>query len=182
MFRALGPTSLFVTLSADDLHLPEMGMALENLSYGESVNKGSFFSNMRFDPLMTAIHFERRLTALLKFILTGESKPLGEIKDCFIRCEFQLRGSPHYHMFFGVSGICDLNIECLDNNPGIVEYIDQTVKTTIPNQSEDEELYNLVSKLQMHVHTSYCMPSNSPPCSFGFPKCECKETHLLSLV
>ena len=75
-----------------------------------------------------------------------------------------------------------MNVECLDNNPGIVEYIDQTVKTTIPNQNEDEELYNLVCKLQMHVHTSYCMPSNRPPGRFGFPKCECKETHLLNLV
>lgn len=75
-----------------------------------------------------------------------------------------------------------MNVECLDNNPGIVEYIDQTVKTTIPNQNEDEELYNLVCKLQMHVHTSYCMPSNRPPCRFGFPKRECKETHLLNLV
>ena len=46
---------------------------------------------------------------------------------------------PIYTCFFiiiilrgGVNGICDLNIECLDNNPGIVEYIGRTVITTIP--------------------------------------------------
>ena len=110
-FRTLGPPSLFVTLSADDLRWPELGMVMENLSYDEYVNKGSLFSNMRSDPLMTAIHFERRLTALLKCISNAESKPLGEIKDYFIRVEFQLHGLPHYHMFL-VSGICDLNVEC----------------------------------------------------------------------
>ena len=90
MFYILfNPPSLFVTLSADDLHWPELGMALESLSYDDSVNKGSFSPNTRSDLLMTTIHFERRLTALLKYILNGKPKPLGEIKDYFIRVEFQ---------------------------------------------------------------------------------------------
>ena len=76
---------------------------------------------------MIAIQFDRKLTTLLKYILNGESKPLNEIKDYFIRVEFQLRGSPHYHMVFWVSRICDLNVECLDNNPGIAEYIDHYI-------------------------------------------------------
>ena len=38
MFRCLGPPTLFMTLSADDLHWPELGMLLENLSYAEAVS------------------------------------------------------------------------------------------------------------------------------------------------
>ena len=182
MFRTLGPPSLFVTLSADDLHWPELGMVLENLSYNESCKKGSFFSSMRSDPLLTAIHFERRLSALMKFILKSDLKPLGDIIDWFIRVEFQLRGSPHYHIFFWVDGLSSFSNETDRSNQEILQYINQTIKTTIPDPNEDEELYRLVSKLQIHSHTSYCMPSTRPPCRFGFPKRVCKETHLLSVV
>ena len=86
-----------MTLSADDLHWPELGIILENLSYNDAVNKGSFMSSMRSDPLLTAIHFERRFSALLKFVIFGKMQPLGKVKDFFIQTEFQNRGSPHYH-------------------------------------------------------------------------------------
>ena len=100
MFRCLGPPTLFMTLSADDLHWPELGMLLENLSYEEAIQKQSFFSSTRSDPLMTAIHFDRRFSALMKFVVHGPTKPLGLVKDWFVRVEFQNRGSPHYHIFF----------------------------------------------------------------------------------
>ena len=84
MFRSLGPPTLFMTLSADDLHWPELGIILENLSYNDAVNKGSFMSSMRSDPLLTAIHFERRFSALLKFVIFEKMQPLGKVKDFFI--------------------------------------------------------------------------------------------------
>ena len=33
MFKCYGPPTLFMTLSADDLHWTELGMALKNLDY-----------------------------------------------------------------------------------------------------------------------------------------------------
>ena len=48
---------------------------------------------------MTAIHFDRRFSALMKFAVNSPVKPLGLVKDYFIRVEFQRRGSPHYHIF-----------------------------------------------------------------------------------
>ncbi|WAR07965.1 hypothetical protein MAR_017923 [Mya arenaria] len=59
MFRCLGPPTLFMTLSADDLHWPELGMSLEDLSYDEAINCQSFYTGMRSDPLLTAVHFDR---------------------------------------------------------------------------------------------------------------------------
>ncbi len=105
MFRCLGPPTLFMTLSADDLHWPELGMNLENLSYEEAVSKQSFFTSMRSDPLMTAIHFDRRFSALIRFVLHGNQKPLGSVRDYFARVEFQNRGSPHYHMFLWIDDV-----------------------------------------------------------------------------
>ena len=83
MFHCLGPPTLFMTLSADDLHWPELGMILENLSYEDASARKSFYSSMRSDPLMTAIHFDRRFSALLKFVINGHEKPLGSVKDYF---------------------------------------------------------------------------------------------------
>lgn len=41
-FRCLGTPTLFMTLSADDLHWPELGMSLENIDFNEACGK-SFF-------------------------------------------------------------------------------------------------------------------------------------------
>ena len=47
IFRCLGSPTLFMTFSVDDLHSPELGMMLENLTFANVVSKGSFFSSMR---------------------------------------------------------------------------------------------------------------------------------------
>lgn len=36
MFKALGPPSIFMTLSADDLHWPELSMAINDVSFDEA--------------------------------------------------------------------------------------------------------------------------------------------------
>ena len=68
------------------------------------------------------------------------------------------------------------------NNEMILQYINRTISSEIPLQSVDKELHNLVIRLQSHSHTSFCMPTQKPPCRFGFPKRECSQTRLLSTV
>ena len=180
MFRSLGPPTLFMTLSADDLHWPELGMLLENLSYEAAVKKKSFFQSMRSDPLMTAIHFDRRFSALMKFIVHGNLKPLGVVKDYFARAEFQLRGSPHYHIFFWCEGV-PTKVDG-GTRDSILQYISNTIHTHIPLESDDSELYQLVKKLQTHHHGNYCTRSSRKQCRFGFPKRDCPKTKLLSRI
>lgn len=177
MFRCLGPPTLFMTLSADDLHWPELGMSLEDLSFDEAINCQSFYTSMRSDPLLTAVHFDRRFTALMRFVIHGEQKPLGNVNDYFARVEFQNRGSPHYHMFFWVENVP--NGVSNDTRAYLLRYIDKTVHTRIPGD-DDPHLKRLVLKLQTHSHTSYCMPSSRPPCRFGFPKKQCSRTCILT--
>lgn len=43
IFKSLGPPTLFVTLSADDLHWPELGMTLQNIDFKDAFGK-SFFN------------------------------------------------------------------------------------------------------------------------------------------
>lgn len=174
MFRSIGPPTILLTLSADDLHLSELAMLLENVNYNDAVKKGNFFSSMRDNPLFTAVHFERRFTALLNNVLLGPMKPLGNVKDYFIRVEFQNRGSPHYHSFFWIS---DIPNNITSNSDYLLNYINNTIKTDLPIQ--DEELAHFVNKLQRHTHSTYCKPHLKSPCRFGFPKRSCKKSRIL---
>jgi hypothetical protein len=178
MLRTLGPPTLFMTLSADDLHWPELGMTLENLSYRDAANKHSFMSSMRTDPLLAATHFERRFSALMTCIINGQRKPLGNVVDHFVRVEFQNRGSPHYHMFLWVEGVpTNINNETI---PQILSYLDKVVHTNIPDQHTDCELYTLVRKLQTHSHSKYCKPNEKSPCRFKFPKRRCANSRIMT--
>ena len=100
MFKQLGPPSLFVTLSANDMHWPELIKTLKKCSFE---NAKSFKNGLKFvkeDPYMTALHFQRRFKALQKYVINGEQLPLGKVVDYFARVEFQNRGNPHLHIFF----------------------------------------------------------------------------------
>lgn len=94
MFKALGPSSIFMTFSADDLHWPELSMTINGVCFYEAEKRGNCFDSMRKDPLLTAIHFERRFKALMKYVFNGKQQPLGEVTDYFALVEFQNRGSP----------------------------------------------------------------------------------------
>ena len=129
---------------------------------------------------MTAIHFDRRFTALMKYVIHGPVKPLGIVKDFFARVEFRNRGSPHYHIFFWVGNVPnDINE---NTSKTVLQYITNTIHTHIPLETENPELYHLVKKLQTHSHSNYCMRSGKHPCRFGFPKRECIKSRLLSRV
>ena len=57
---------------------------------------------MRKDPLLTSLHFERRWRAFLKYILKGKTKPLGKLNDYFARIEHRNGGSSHLHIFLWI--------------------------------------------------------------------------------
>ena len=78
---------------ADDLHWPELGILLESIDYHETVRKASFLGSMCEDPFMAAIHFERRLDALMKYFINSQEHPIGKVKVFFYRVEFQIRGT-----------------------------------------------------------------------------------------
>lgn len=104
----LGPPTWFVTLSAADLQWQELFTLLSPKKHYSDLSSNEKWKLMRENTLLIAKHFNRRKQAFLKYILHGKSKPLGEITDYFLRIEFQLRGSPHIHMFLWVKGSPDL--------------------------------------------------------------------------
>ena len=170
MIKCLGPPTIFVTLSANDNHWPELAMMYTGLPFDE-VQNANLQDNIKQDPLLAAIHFERRWNALLKYL--KDAQPLGEIVDFFSRIEFQSRGSVHMHSFLWIKNAPDLNC---DDHATIVEFIDSIISTELPSKIEDEELYNLVSSLQVHHHSFTCQRRRTTRCRFGFPYQSAKET------
>lgn len=98
MIRNIGPTSLFITSSANDYRRKELAMTLQLCNENE-IDFTSLPTHAQNDPLLTAIHFDRRF---FKYVLKGKTQPLGKVNDYFIRVEFQCRGSPHLHLFLWI--------------------------------------------------------------------------------
>lgn len=173
MLRYLGPPTIFMTLSADDNHWTELGMCLNNLTYEDAYAQSTFSSNMREDPLMTSIHFNRRFKFLLNDIILKNEMPFGQVTDYFGRIEFQNRGSPHIHMFLWVKDFpTEINSQ---NKQFFIDYIDKTIHANIPHG--DSELKNYVTRFQTHSHSKYCQKGHSK-CRFKFPHPVSSETSI----
>ena len=128
---------------------------LESIDYHEAAREASFLGSMCEDPLMAAIHFERRFDALMKYVINSQEHPIGKVKDFFYRVELKIRGSCHYLItayFFWIENIPQ-DISC-DTRYVLVQYIDSVIKTDIPGES-DVELYQLVKRLQTRNHSKY---------------------------
>lgn len=70
--KSLGPPTIFLTLSADDLHWPELIMLLMNIPYEEAIQIRSCSSQMCKDPLLASLYFEKRWTSFLKHCINGK--------------------------------------------------------------------------------------------------------------
>ena len=124
---------------ADDLHWPELGILLENIDYHETARKASFLGSMCEDPLMAAVHFERRFDALMKYVINSQEHPIGKVKDSFYRVEFKIRGSCHYLVttyFFWIESIPQ-DISC-DTRDVLVQCIDSVLRQT----SQTNQMWN----------------------------------------
>ena len=119
------------------MHSPELGIFLESIDYHEAARKASFLGSICEDPLVAAIHLERRFDALMKYVINSQEHPIGKVKDFFYRVEFEIRGGCHYLVstyFFWIENIPQ-DISC-DTRDVLVLYIDSVIKTDIPDESD----------------------------------------------
>ena len=84
-----------------------------------------------------------------------------------IRVEFQVRGSPHVHLF-----ICVLNSPKWTKS-SIEEYtswVDNAVRTDLPDPCSDPDLFELVKTYQIHRHSRTYRKYRNEKCRFHFGK------------
>ena len=93
--KTLGPPCWFLTLSANDMGWEDMKHLLNLDGPCENAIDG-----VRKNLVLCAKQFIRRWHAFLRYLKA--SQVLGNITDHFARIEFQQRGSPHLHIFYGL--------------------------------------------------------------------------------
>ena len=172
MVKQLGLPTFFMTLSCADLHWNELISVISTLNGNKTtdadIDSMEFFERCRFinlNPVVLARHFQYRVEIFLKVIIING--PLGKVKYHAIGVEFQVRGSPHIHSFLW---IIDAPILTKDNIYEYMTFIDSIVKAYVPNQSEDPELFNLVTTYQLDSHSKSCRKYKNEKCRYHFGK------------
>jgi hypothetical protein len=86
---------------------------------------------------MTATIFYKHLKAFTKHVLNGRVKPIGEVKDWFMKFEWQERRAVHVHML--VWAELGVDVELLQQSPkrllALAEIIDVYITTLFPGES-----------------------------------------------
>ena len=173
MLHCLGIPTWFLTLSAADLHWPEMIQAVA-LQLGRRLSRddvmkmsiGQRSTYLRQNPI-TGVHmFQHRVESFFSQYLLNDAHPLGHITDYVIKIEFQMRGSPHAHCLLWVKDAPKIN---QDTDDDVCRFIDKYITAMIPKGIfERENDVNMLKSLQTHTHSDYC--HRNKLCCFGFPK------------
>ena len=115
--------------------------------------------------VLLARHFQYRVEVFFKVIVING--PLGKVKYHAIRVEFQVRGSPHIHLFLW---IVNAPILTKDNVVEYTQFIDGIVKAFVPDIHENPELFDLVTTYQVHSHSKSCRKYKNEKCRYHFGK------------
>ena len=173
MLQTLGIPTWFLTLSAADLHWPEMIQAVV-IQFGgklsqKDVLKMSIADRSTYlhqNPITGVRMFPHRIEAFFSEYLLSDAHPLGHITDYVIKIEFQMRGSPHAHCLLWVKDATKI-----DKGPDdvVCAFIHKYITAVIPPIAPANEHHiKLMENLQEHTHSDYCC--RNEPCHFGFPK------------
>ena len=173
MLQTLSIPTWFLTLSAADLHWPEMIQAVA-VEFGKKLSqkdvlKMSIADRSRYlqqNPITGVQMFQNIVEAFFSEYLLSGAHPLHHITDYVIKIEFQMRGSPHVHCLMQVK---DAPKTDKDPDDVVCAFIDKYITAVIPPvASENEHDIKLMDNLQKHTYSDYCHRNKS--CQFSFPK------------
>ena len=181
MIRQLGLPTLFISLSANDLHWPELIIALgklvDNKDYTEEVESKTLSWETRSrlvqsDPVTCVRHFDHRVSQFIDLVLKSPESPLGVLEDYFYRVEFQQRGSPHIHMLAWIENSPKYKV---NTDAEVLDYIDQVSSCSAAVASDIEEYLDF----QKHRHSRTCRKGGKPVCRFGIPFPPMRKTTII---
>ena len=186
IIRQLGCPTVFLTLSAAETKWSELIVILsevvenkvitldeaENISYENKCNL------IRNDPVTCVHYFEHRLKCLWE-ILSAPCGPFQgyELRDKYVRVEFQVRGSPHIHALLWLKNAPKYDKEKPKSIERCTEFIDKLISVNAKLMEFSEELIGL----QRHKHSHTCKKhvKNGVKCRFGIPYFPVKQTMIL---
>ena len=143
MLHSLGIPTWFLTLSAADLHWPEMiqavALQLGRILSRDDVLKMSIAQRSTYlqqNPITGVCMFQHRLQSFFSQYLLNDAHPLGHIMDYVIKIEFQMRGSPHAHCLLWVKDAPKIN---KDSDDDVCRFIDKYITAMMPKAIYERE-------------------------------------------
>ncbi|XP_066934413.1 uncharacterized protein [Clytia hemisphaerica] len=177
MVKQLGVPTYFMTLSCADLRWEEFVTIIRQLSGDadtdhELLDYQSRCALLNSNPIVLVRQYQYRKELFFKeIIMDGQ---LGKITYYALRVEFTFRGSPHDHCLLWAKDVPKLE----DGKEKYIEHIDSVISANVPDREESPELWNLVTKYQIHSHSRTCSKYRKNECRFQFGKLFCKRTIL----
>ena len=98
--------------------------------------------------VIVAQHFSHRFNAFVNHILKGDSKPISG------GLLLASRVARHVHILWWVKDAP--NLQTVDGQRMAPGFIDKYITCRVPKKGEDNELKQLVLRVQRHSHTSTC--------------------------
>lgn len=110
MVEQIGTPTLFVTLSAADLHWKKLHRFLDPAQTVSGSSRRMVQQRLQMisdNPIVACYFFNQRLDAFLKEVMF----PKYKVIDHWYRIEFQHRGSPHMHGVFWLKDALNVDAE-----------------------------------------------------------------------
>ncbi|KAK3923555.1 ATP-dependent DNA helicase RRM3, partial [Frankliniella fusca] len=201
MVEQLGLPTLFFTLSAADLHWPDL---FKIIAPNEDLDTMTEFRRRKLvkaNPMIVDNYFLKRAETFINNVLVKKFK----VTDLWYRVEYQHRGSPHIHGVLWLENALDVtNIleKSEEEQEKIIDYFKNFVTAFHPNQEQPpgnihpcrkllsevvdfhEDLAEILNKVQRHTLCSeqYCIrkckQTNMKKCRFRFPQDEEPEAKI----
>ena len=170
MVKQKGLPTFFYSLSCADLRWSELINIIIKLGRiditDEEMNYFKKCELLNQNPVLTARHFQFRIETFFKEIVLHKNGLFGgDVENYVIKVEFQARGSPHVHFFLWVK---DTPLLTADTKEEYVKFVDSFIRTDLPNENTELELFNLVNQYQIHSHSNTCRKYKNIPCRFHF--------------
>lgn len=101
---------------------------------------------LRDHPFLSARIHGLQQDAFWRYVLNGEDKPLGEIADFWLRAEFQLKGTPHWHSLINIlkkslNGINKCSIESTDalERQKVLDFVEAACTNMLLSRDSDND-------------------------------------------
>ncbi|XP_042150314.1 uncharacterized protein LOC120844489 [Ixodes scapularis] len=169
MIRQLGEPTAFLTLSASEMHWPDLVQLFQRLRLKpgeievplEQMNSIYRAQLVNDDPVVCAIYFDRLVRVILNILRNTRVSPFRPyiVVDYFKRIEFQHRGSAHAHILLWLHNAPNEELSML--MPQTLEM--GNVLLSIDNGCLKRE------RTQVHQHTHTCYKHNTTRCRFNAP-------------
>lgn len=171
MIRQLGKPTIFLTLSAGEQIWPELIQALNKLHNNENLTlmqayeleKHEKTKLIQADPVTCARYFDYKSVKFMMFLKENESIFHDyKVEDSYSRVEFQVRGSPHEHIFLWLK-----NAPLYNKDAESVERCTTFIDKFITCQ---HDVNNPYVALQKHKHSHTCYKGQrTKQCRFHYP-------------